>query len=192
MYETILDSKTLSRRYTLKKAWLIFKYFACQALVRTILDGKHNETIKLNEVETRLWLLYARSYTKAIDNKKTPRWISNLHFKHLLLCFVLQCCCLKSEGEKKVLVKRSQWGGNNDDTFSVISFKLIEKSSNLQLPFESHRKVNLSKHSPRQRRQSLMKRHWLDILLCQRKRDDDIWESSTRKPIHHYSRLLTW
>lgn len=37
-------------------------------------------------------------------------------------------------GEKTFRVKKSQWGGNDDDTFSAISFKLIEKSNNLQLP----------------------------------------------------------
>jgi hypothetical protein len=123
----------MERRLTWKIPWSI-KHVVINSIFQSFYahdPGQDtNETIKLNEVETRLWLFWARSYAKqAIDNRvKTPRWISNLHFKHLLLCGELR------RGEKNSFHargKRSQWGGNDDDTFKAISSKLIEKSNSL-------------------------------------------------------------
>jgi hypothetical protein len=96
-------------------------------------------------------------------------------------------------GEEKLRVKRSQWGGSDDDTFSAISFKLIEKSNNLQLPQKPQRWVGVEKPPQGKIFYSLFVKHRFKILYAAKEmRDGDIWESSNWKSIHHKSRLHTW
>lgn len=103
--------------------------------VKILLHKKKVTIIKWNEVETRLWLLLCRKRHKAFDNGgKTARGGSNLHFKHFIISLPASITMERKRRGRKILrAERSQWGGNDDDTFSAISFKLIEKSNNLPL-----------------------------------------------------------